>query len=165
MELKEVEGFGGRYMVSPEGKVFSKVKGKIKESFISKTGYERVTLWYHGKQKKFSVHRLVAMAYIPNPNNYPMVNHIDGNKLNNNVSNLEWCDCSMNVQHAYRTGLIHPHTTRVRQLTLDGKLIREWESVKAACDEYNLNHANIVTICNGKTNRKQSGGFRWEYAR
>lgn len=164
MRLKKIEGFDG-YYISDDGRVFSEMSGGFKKLFISREGYYRASLWKKGRGKNVSVHRLVALAFIPNPHNYPMINHIDGNKLNNNVSNLEWCTASMNGKHAFKMGLSHPKTTRIRQLTADGVFIREWDSIKAACDAYGLNHANIATICGGKTNRKQTGGFRWEYAK
>lgn len=68
-------------------------------------GYEKVCIFIDGKYKIMSVHRLVAMNFIPNPNNYPQINHIDGNKENNFYKNLEWCTPSMNVKHAYKNGL------------------------------------------------------------
>lgn len=74
------------------------LEGKLKLTKIEKNGYERVGLYINKKIKFFYVHRLVAMAYIPNPNNLPIVNHIDRNRKNNNVSNLEWCDSMYNNQ-------------------------------------------------------------------
>lgn len=161
---KPIPGWEGIYEVSEDGRVFSLITGKEKKTFMSSNGYKRVTLWHNGKQKKYSVHRLVAMAFLDNPNDYPQVNHIDGNKLNNRLENLEWCSQEMNIRHAYAHGMIHPCTTKVIQFTLDMKPIRVWNSIKEACDEYGLNHANIVTVCGGKTNRKQAGGYIWRYA-
>ena len=74
-------------------------------SFISKLGYAKVHLSLNGKHKEFSVHRLIAKAFIPNLENKPEVNHIDGNKLNNSISNLEWCTRSENLQHAWDNNL------------------------------------------------------------
>lgn len=161
--IKDIEGFEGLYQISSNGKVIS--ANGIRETEISKNGYERITLWKKGKGKHYSIHRLVAMAFIPNPNNYEFVNHIDGNKLNNRAENLEWCNLSQNVQHAYRTGLIHPATTKVIQYTMDFKKVKEWNSIREVCESLGLNHANIATVCGQKTNRKQCGGFIWRYAK
>ena len=74
-----------------------------------KLTYYAVMLWLGNKSKCAKVHRLVAEAFIPNPDNLPCINHKDGNKLNNQVTNLEWCTYQENMQHAVRTGLTHPH--------------------------------------------------------
>lgn len=163
ISYKDIPNYEGFYQVSSDGKVIS--PNGIRKAEMSQTGYWRVALWKHGKGKHFFVHRLVAMAFIPNPNNYELVNHIDGNKLNNNVENLEWCNLSQNVQHAYRTGLVHHATTKVIQYSMDFKKVKEWDSIREACESLGLNHANIVTVCGQKTNRKQCGGFIWRYAK
>ncbi len=100
--------FGGEYSVTSDGKVYSLKHGKkeLKGGRCCKGGkYIYVTIFQNGKGKNYSIHRLVAQAFIPNPNSLPQVNHIDGNSLNNNVSNLEWVTNSENQIHAYRTGL------------------------------------------------------------
>ena len=79
---------------------------RILNTFISKTGYYVVNLSLNKKRRTRKLHRLFAIAFIPNPNNYPEINHIDGNKLNNSINNLEWCTGLMNKRHAFRTGLI-----------------------------------------------------------
>lgn len=84
------------YAISTMGRVMSMRNGKIMKTIISNRGYELVIAKYNGKQKSFSVNRLVAEAFIPNPNNFPIVNHIDVNPLNNKVDNLEWCTYSYN---------------------------------------------------------------------
>ena len=95
------------YMVSDHGRILS-FKGKSKliiSSSITAKGYEYVAIRQKGIYVGYSVHRLVATAFIPNPKRLPQVNHLDGNKLNNHVANLEWCDAYDNVMHAIRTGL------------------------------------------------------------
>ena len=108
-EWKPVVGYEGLYEVSNMGRVKSLKRLRTKERIIAQfqnhRGYARVTLWKDNSQKKYSVHRLVAEAFIPNPNNLPEVNHIDGDKQNNHMDNLEWCTRSENILHAYRTGL------------------------------------------------------------
>lgn len=110
-----------------------------------------------------SVHRLVAMKYIPNPNNYEQVNHKDGNKLNNKVENLEWCSQSYNMIDAYKNKLIKPKTTKINQYDLNMNFIKQWGSIKDASINLNINHRNISTVALQKTNRKQAGGYIWRY--
>lgn len=165
--MKEItfEDLQQRYKITKDGNVINKTTGKIKSFYISNNGYKRVSLWIDGKQKKMSIHRLVALTYIPNPNNLPQINHKDGNKLNNNVDNLEWCNQEHNTKEAYKIGLIKSSTTKVNQYDLEGNFIKQWNSIKEACDELNLNHANISVVCKGNTNRKQVGGYIWKYGK
>ena len=105
------EDFGERYKVSYFGNVDSlnsRGRGKRKRmipSINTTKGYLQAHLTINGTKKKYYVHRLVAICFIPNPNNYKQVNHIDGNKLNNHVSNLEWCTCKQNIRKAWELGL------------------------------------------------------------
>lgn len=116
---KEIPGFEGHYEVSSMGTVrsigrvvpnsekgvrFSKAK-TLRSSPTTRSDYLYVKLWKHNKMYQMSVHRAVALAFIPNPENKPQVNHIDGNKLNNHVNNLEWVTVSENHKHAFRVGL------------------------------------------------------------
>lgn len=99
------------YSVSSEGRVRNDETGRIKALGKRHDGYYKVDLYSEGSRSSERVHRLVAQAFIPNPNNKPQVNHIDGNKINNSVENLEWVDGSENMIHAYNTGLTMPHPT------------------------------------------------------
>lgn len=104
---KEIEGYEGLYQVSTEGQVRSlnynhTGKTKILQQDTSKRGYKRVRLCKNGKSKPYSVHRLVALAFIPNPNNLPQVNHKDENKTNNVAWNLEWCTPAYNMNYGTR---------------------------------------------------------------
>jgi len=93
-----------QYYVSSCGKVFG-CKGNEMKQTVTNRGYKRITLSIDGKEERWSVHRLVALLFVPNPEQKPQVNHIDGNKENNDASNLEWCTASENNKHAFRTGL------------------------------------------------------------
>ena len=113
-QWKPIQEFNGEYEVSNLGRVRSMkryygVVGRIMPQTIQRTGYYAVTFHMNNKAYCRKVHRLVIEAFTPNPDNLPCINHIDGNKLNNHVSNLEWCTYQANMQHAVRTGLTHPH--------------------------------------------------------
>jgi len=104
--VKNIKGFEGRYTISNLGIVRSLLTNKVMKLSITSKGYARVNLRYaHSRKfKAFLVHRLVAGNFIPNPNHYKELNHKDCNRLNNNVSNLEWCDRSYNVKYSYSKG-------------------------------------------------------------
>lgn len=97
-EWKPVVGYEGLYEISNNGEILSKTRRKILKQNNSK-GYNRVILSKDGKPQHFLVHRLVAIAFLPNPHNLPQINHKDENKLNNNVENLEWCDAKYNINY------------------------------------------------------------------
>lgn len=98
LEMKLIDNQNGKYSIDNQGRVFSNIRNKYKKSSISKDGYEQVSL---SNNKKYYIHRLVATAFIDNKENKETVNHKDGNKLNNNVSNLEWATKSENERHKY----------------------------------------------------------------
>ena len=105
--MKTIPSFT-KYIISEDGKTILGI-GRIKKTLsqlINKDGYYQLSLYNETERKCVRTHRLVAETYVPNPNNYQVVNHIDGNKLNNHYSNLEWCTTEHNIQHAYRTGLM-----------------------------------------------------------
>lgn len=93
------------YSITEHGVITNDVTGRILKPDISAHKYPRVTLCKDGTTKRFFVHRLVAIHFINNPDDLPMVNHIDGVKANNHISNLEWCTCKENTIHAFKTGL------------------------------------------------------------
>ena len=93
------------YTITPEGVITNTVTNHTKSQWLGANGYYHVDLQQNGVKKKVAVHRLLALHYLPNPHNKRTVNHIDGNKLNNSLDNLEWATDSENCQHAYDTGL------------------------------------------------------------
>lgn len=101
-EWKNIEGYEGRYKVSSFGQIYSYISDKMLKPTIDSDGYEVVGLFLNNQQKKKKVHRLVAKAFIENPNNYDQVNHKDENKTNNNVDNLEWCNTRYNINYGSR---------------------------------------------------------------
>lgn len=104
---KDIEGYNDNYTVSENGDIYSKKRNIIMKSALGQL-YLLVSLRHEGRSFTKTVHRLVAEHFIPNPLNKPEVNHIDGNKLNNNVCNLEWVTSSENSLHAIKTGLQKP---------------------------------------------------------
>ena len=113
-QWKPIQEFNGEYEVSNLGRVRSMKRyygmvGRIMPQTSQRTGYYAVTFHMNNKAYCRKVHRLVIEAFTPNPDSLPCINHIDGNKLNNHIDNLEWCTYQHNMQHAVRTGLTHPH--------------------------------------------------------
>ena len=95
------------YRIERDGKIYSLRKNRYLKPKENWDGYLRIQIWDKGKCSFVAIHRLVAQEYIPNPENKPFVNHINGNKQDNRVENLEWCTQKENIQHAFRTGLSH----------------------------------------------------------
>lgn len=151
------------YGVSRDGRVISFRKNKILTPKQNWDGYLRVQLWSHRHCEYVSIHRLIAETFIPNPHQYPVVNHRDGNKTNNHVDNLEWCTQRENVKHAWRTGLAHHKLNRtgkaVRQLTLAGEEVTRYPSMMAVERALGINHSNISYAA---ANYGTAGGYRWE---
>ena len=164
---KPVVGYEGLYEVSNWGRVKSLPRNgtvkyaRILKLYTDKDGYLYVVLSKNNKQKLFKIHRLVAEAFIPNPNNLPMINHKDENKQNNNVENLEWCSAKYNSN--YGTAIERRSKKRskpILQFTLDGEFVREWESTME-CERNGYNHGAVVSCCQGK--RKTHKGFIFKY--
>lgn len=130
---EKVNGYEN-YEVSSHGKVRKNYATStiILKPMINEYGYASVDLWENGKRKRHKIHRLVAIAFLPNPMMLNEVNHIDGNKLNNRMSNLQWCTRSENIKHAYRTNLTHG-----RRLLSTEEIAFVKEHYKKRDDKYN----------------------------
>lgn len=146
------------------GRDITLVKKKILRGSKNQKGYVQVEL--HGMP--MMIHRLVAKAFIPNPENKPQVNHIDGNKENNNMNNLEWCTNSENQIHAYKLGLnMHsdkagkPKRKVCKIDLLTNEIIEIYDSISDAKNSLNLKKNNISSVCSGR--RKSCGGYGWKY--
>lgn len=163
--VKEVIGYEGFYTITSDGHVFNK-SGKEKIPFLNRYGYKMVSLYKNTERKNKYVHRLVAEAFIKNIENKPMINHKDGNKLNNRMENLEWCTNQENQIHAVETGLNknigrnHLQARKVYQIK-DGEIIKEWGCIKDAQKALNIFQSNIIKCCKGE--RKTTGGYSWKY--
>lgn len=167
-EWKDIEGYEGLYQVSNTGLVKNKKREKVLALEPSNCIYLRVHLWKNGVGKHYLVHRLVAEAFIDNPNNLPQVNHKDEDKTNNNVDNLEWCTVEYN--HNYGTVIERIKTTQqndknkskvILQYTLDGQFVAEYPSIKEASRQTGLDDGNISHCCRRK--KKTLGGYIWRY--
>lgn len=108
--MKKVKDFD--YYATEDGKIISIRTGKEICQWIDNVGYYQCNFYKNGKKKYVRVHRIIAETFIPNPNNLPQVNHIDGDKTNNNVSNLEWCDNRTNTVHAFENNLTTRHNVK-----------------------------------------------------
>lgn len=160
---RDVPGYVGLYKVSNQGRV-KRCFGNGKENFLTgkkdKDGYTEVILSKNQRKKYFRLHRLVAEAFVPNPESKPQVNHKDRNKQNNSVTNLEWVTASENAKHCFLTGR-KIHKRAVIQYTRDMVLVSLWDSIKEASKSLNINEHNISYCCAGGL--KTAGGFVWRY--
>lgn len=165
---KDILGYEGLYQVSNFGRVksFKFGKERILKPGTNKYGYLIVILCKNGKVKHFYVHRLVAEAFIPNPHNYPCVNHKDECKTNNNVTNLEFCTYTYNNNYGTKIERISKNrdTSKyfkpILQYTLDGVFVREWKSI-AEAGRNGFNQGHITDCCRGV--RKTHKGFIFKY--
>lgn len=173
-EWKDICGYDGKYMVSNLGRVKSLNYRNTQESHllrqtVGNRGYLHVTLSKNGRYKPFLVHRLVAKAFIPNPNNLPTVNHLDECKTNNRFNNLEWSSYRENNlygNHYKRVSESQRNdpkkSKRIAQYDLLGNFIKEWESAQEIQRKLQINNSNVIQNCKG--NVKSAGGFIWKYA-
>ena len=187
---KDVKGYEGIYQVSNLGRVRSLdrmagrnrlYKGRVIMERTHNTGYKFVRLCRNNKFEQPSIHRLVAEAFIPNPNNKPTVNHIDENKGNNIVTNLEWATYKENCNHGTRN--IRAHINRdekkvgekvrqtrkklgmchkINQYDLEGNFLKQYECAYDACVVLNCKASGIGAAC--RHTLKTYKGYKWEYA-
>lgn len=149
-----------KYQVSNLGNIRNK-SGKILSQETTKNGYKRVTLSMNGKTKHHMVHRLVAICFLPNPSNFPCVNHKDENKTNNNVNNIEWCTYSHNVNYGNRNYKIMSRSKKVAQMDFYGNILATYISVDFASKIMNVDPSNIYKCCRGEISYAYD--FKWKY--
>ena len=136
--------------------------GKIISQSKSSKGYMRVRLFFNGKIKEELVHRLIAKTFIPNPCNFPQVNHKDEDKTNNSVVNLEWCDARYNNTYGSRIAKsVIKQSKPVMQFSPDGRVLRSFPSINEAERQTFISAGHICLVCQGK--RPTAGGFIWAY--
>lgn len=164
---KDISGYEGIYEVSDLGRVRSLVQRNRWKPGILKPqkhryGYLYVNLCKDGKVKGMKVHRLVAQAFIPNPNNLPQVNHKDENPQNNAASNLEWCSARYNINYGTRNGRVAVALSKpVQMFDKQANLLATYPSTMEAERVTGIAHQSIVKCCLGKY--KLAGGFIWRY--
>ena len=181
---KDIKGYEGKYQVSnlgrikslerdvffPNGTVNRHIEEKILVQNIGKLGYAYVNLYLNGKAKTIKTHRLVAMAFLPNPENKPMVNHKDEVKTNNVVDNLEWCDAQYNALYGTR---IQRQKQTYKDNYKNGKnkavkkvfcveLNKTFDCITSAQEQLGIWRSVIAKVCKGK--QKTAGGFHWKFA-
>lgn len=155
--FKDIEGYEGRYKITSEGRVFSLTHNVFRSTHLNK-GYPCITLNKEGKKKNVKVHRLVAEAFLNNKQRKEQVNHIDGDKENNSISNLEWCTASENQKHAYRTGLNSNRGAthyKTKLTEWDVRFIRVWlelgAPLKDIADSFRITHQAVHHIKHGRS--------------
>lgn len=179
-EWRDIRGYEGLYQVSNFGRVRSLdkisrnrwgeylLKGCVLAPLVGTKGYLLVRLYKNGSAKTLKIHRLVAEAFIPNPNNLPQVNHKDENKQNNVVSNLEWCDNFYNSRYGTRNQKIGeyfrngPTSKPVSMYSIGGTLLKTFPSCSEAARELGLYQACISSCCRG--DKKTYKGVVWRFA-
>lgn len=175
---KDIDGYEGLYQVSNHGRVKSlnyKRTGKAKVLSLKENncGRMHVEIRRDGKKKDFLVHRLVASAFIPNPNNYPEINHMDENPKNNATWNLEWCTGLYNVRYSTAR---HPERAlnrkptdkygrrldlMIEQIDASGSTVKIWQNSRTIFSETGMSDWSISECCRGK--RKTAYGYIWRY--
>lgn len=151
------------YEISNYGEVRNKTTNRIlKQTFVG--CYLAAGLRINNKTVTSLIHRLVATSFLACSDETYIVNHKDGIKTNNNVSNLEWVTLSENVKHAFRLGLNKTNKYKVSQYTLDGVFVKEYDSCVDVEKETGISNGHISSACRGKIGRKTAKGFIWKYS-
>lgn len=187
---KEIEGFDN-YQISNLCRVKNIKFNRLVKPLLDNRGYIMVNLYKEGKMKRLSLHRLIAIAFIPNPENKPCIDHINTDRSDNRIENLRWCTQKENhnnplslINHskAAKGRIVSEEqkknqsekmkgrykgnkwgSKKIIQLTLDGNFVREWESIKDAADSLGVSSPAIWNCLNGKSQVKSIKGYKWKY--
>ena len=160
--IKDIINFEN-YQISDDGRVWSKKSNKWLKP-IDVNGYKKASLYKNGKEYQRLVHRLVAEAFIPNPNNYEEINHVNEDKSDNRVENLEWCTPSYNINYGTRIERqINSISKKVFQYSIDNVLLNTYKScTEAERENPSFNHRGISYACIGKL--KTYKRFKWSHS-
>ena len=158
---KDIPCFQGKYQANTNGEIRNKKNNNIIKQYINNKGYYTVTLYRNHKSSRYNVHTLIAKTFIKNNDNLPLINHMDGNKLNNNINNLEWCTSRHNIEHAYNNGLKKGCWKRVYQYDKSGKLIAIYDSQTLASMITKIKRSDISRSCN--SDNSTAGGYFWRW--
>lgn len=161
---KDIKGYEDLYQISNMGNVRSLNYSRTGKTEILRPGSDRgylcVGLCKNGKAKTYRVHRLVAQAFIPNPDELPCINHIDEDKTNNRVENLEWCDHAYNNNYGTRNERVGPNRGKSILCVETGEV---YSSQQEAARRTGISQSHISAVCCKKPKRKTAGGFHWEF--
>lgn len=180
---KDIKGYETLYQVSNLGRIKRLFRVVIRSDGRRRTfcesiskgnlhsdGYYVINLTKNGICKHKMVHRLVAETFLPNPNHYPVIHHIDTNKTNERADNLMWCSYSFNTKHSYEfeghrpsmkgvLGKDNPHSIPIVQISLQGKVLTHFANTEEAARRLNVNHSNITACI--KKRKKTAYGYLW----
>ena len=162
---KKISLYQNKYFIYDNGKIQNIKTKNFLKPYKSTNGYLYIKIVRDKKHHHIKIHRIVADAFIPNPYNLPQVNHKDGNKLNNNVNNLEWCSCSQNIKHGFDNNLYKKRPAlprKINQYDLKGNFIKTWDKIKDIEKEYSVSHTAIRFCCLEKI--KTCKSYIWRYA-
>jgi hypothetical protein len=163
--MKEIKGYDG-YFACEDGRIYSSKTNRFLKAGNNSRGYLCVVIRPTvGCFVSKAVHRLIAKTFIPNPLNKPQVNHVDGNKINNNISNLEWCTGSENIKHSFFIGLREKHIRLFREASLgasnhESKCVYDtyanimYPTITAAAAAINMNRSTLTRMLSGKSNNR-----------
>lgn len=160
--MRPIKGYEGIYEISETGRVFNCQTGQELKGNVNSYGYRVIALTKNGRKKDKKLHRLLVEAFIPNPNNYDCVNHIDGDKLNNSLDNLEWCTKGYNNRHAREQLSLDFSIKPVIQTTLSGEVVAVWVNASRAASVLNGEPLLISACC--RDTAKTAYGYKWYYA-
>lgn len=171
MEIwKDIKEYEGLYQVSNLGRVKSlNYKRMGKEKILKSTkrnNYPFVVLCKDGSPQNYYIHRLVAQAFIPNPDNKPCIDHINTDRTDNRVENLRWCtqkeNCNNPITIEKKSGENNPNIKPIIQFSKDGEFMQKWNCIASVERELNIPHSNIIKVING--DRRTAGEYKWGYA-